>query len=826
MAGNSVTLFGSDPPTGANSFVQEAFSDITDMPSNNTGWSSTVSSNPMNNLYANDDSPRFGPKTLWIKDLVLEPNRINWINGKPTYRIIWNEPFPSAQGYVFGNVQLVRRGDQTFVRLKNVGDGAGVGGVFARCMFMMVGYGSQGLTIASTAANATGAVAVDGTSNSVTLDWSNAVGPSITNGAPLAMPGTVPMYFPIVADTSNEAYNIHDFRMTANQDGGAFQIAGFVVYSENPSLTIDQFPGVTYNNKTRSTSTANTTLQLPSMGGSLGGVATIWKNAAAGYSMSVFGQTTTQSAATGSSGTNLMTVTTGQGASFSVGNGVISYFGSTPYVGLVQSISTDTLTVFPTLTIGVSGNIYRYFQSGQSLVINGSLNILSMSFGATELAKTNMFQGYSGANIYTDPQLRYYLWGNGIGMTTIDSTWPALSIAPTTGAFQCEGNFNCAEIEWVGMSVAVLSGTMMVNGFGSYNHSSLGFTGLLKKTVFSDAGPGWNSFAFNPDANFTNVAISRINLYQRNRDVSASYGLLAKFDINQAFVPKTTNATMGGPGVFQRLYIEQLMLRGPWVRSAGTTIAGGMCYYGSTTTCTVGFNYFGTGFCVHGLSLGQGGSMNLSLDAGANQGVTSIGTIIGAGSTFHSASLAVLGGTVCLFGIDFYRTYGEMKNLQTFVGVTATAQINPIPIITKWMPYFPSFTGVIGISTCVVYWRRIATDMELRGYVSWRAYDGVSEPQVFMPNGYVADGTVAPYTIGTQGRYGFPCGNWYDANNNPSYATYPLHFMNAYPYGNGLFFIMNGSAGSTNGINSGGNQGNGPFSFYAKVPILGWEVDR
>ena len=214
---------------GPIAYVQDAFQDVTDTPSTNAGWSSTVSNNPLNNLYGNDDFPRYGPKTLWIKDLVPVTNKQFWINGEPTWTIIWNEPFPSAQGYVFGNVQLIKQSGQTYVKIKTLGGGFGVGGVFARCMF---------LTLGNTSGSATGTVSVDGLANSTTVDWSTLAG---TN------PANTQMYIATAHAPANETYNIHDFRLTPNQSGGVFTVSGVVVYSENSSLTIDQFPGTTYN---------------------------------------------------------------------------------------------------------------------------------------------------------------------------------------------------------------------------------------------------------------------------------------------------------------------------------------------------------------------------------------------------------------------------------------------------------------------------------------------------------------------------------------------------------------------------------------------------
>lgn len=698
MGQNSITMFTNDSGVagGPIAYVQDAFPDVSDTPSNNTGLSSTVSSNPMNNLYANDDFPRFGPKTLWIKDLVLEPNRQLWVNGEPTYRIIWSEPFPSASGYVFGNVTLKRNQNQTFVQVRSVGDGLGVGGVFAKCMFIMIG---------NTASSASGTVAVDGVANTTVVDWSS-IGPS--------NPSTDPQYAAYVAEASNEAYNIHDFRLTAVQAGAVMNIAGVVVYSENSSLSIDQFPGITYNNKTQSKTTVNTTLPLPSFAASLGGRSVIWKSTGGGYSLSAIGVSTISSISTGSSGTNILNVSAGNGSSFLSGYGVISSWGSSYYVGVIQSISTDALTVFPTLPFGISNSIYRYFQAGQSLSLNSSLNIFAFSLGSTEFTRSGGLIGFTTP--FLDSLQRFCVWGSNYNATLMDGYNPALVFAGLSGVIgasgfvQVDGFFSAAEIEWFGQSFAVLSGTMCVNGLPVYSHANIGFTGVLKKSVFIEAGPGWNSFSFFPGSSQTNVGIQRINLYQRNKDISASYGVLAYFDTMQGLAPRAVNATYVAPGCYQRLFADQLLLKGQSLtRLVGATWPGGVAY-ACGLSAALSFQYYGTNFAIlGGASLGWGASLNISVDAGANQGATAMNSIItasGGSMTFHSVSLSVLGGTLFISALDFFRTTGEMKSLQTFAQPTIT---NPNPVKVNRPPTKTLLTSGTGtyLTPYGVNWLRV-----------------------------------------------------------------------------------------------------------------------
>lgn len=686
---SSQTYFTNDSGAagGPTAYVQDAFPDVTDTPSNNSGWSSTVSSNPLNNLYGNDDFPRYGPKTLWVKDLVLEPNRGLWVNGEPTYRIIWSEPFPSAAGYCFGNVRLRRNANQTYVSCGTAGDGFGVGGVFARCMFIVEGNNAA-------VGAASGAVAIDGLVNNVTVDVSNA---SISAQA---NPNTDPMFAAFVAETTNEAYNIHDFRLTANQAANVLNILGVVIYSENSSLSIDQFPGTTYNNKTQAKTSANTTLALPSLGNSMGGRSVIWKNASGGYSMSTIGVSTVTSIASGTVATNILNLTAGTGALYSSNQGVVVSSGATAYVGVIQSISTDALTVFPTLPFGVSQAIYRYFQGGQSLSLNASLNVLAYTFGSTEMTKPGF------TTTYLDPLQRFSVWGVGYGASMMDGQNQAVCFnGGVSGILQCEGYFSAAEVEFFGVSVAVLSGTFCVNGLPCGNFNNVGATGSIKRSIFAEAPVGWNSFSFFPGSSHNAVGIARINMYTRNRDISASYGILAAFDTVGAYAPRQQNATLTpanatcvAPGVFQRFFADQFLLKGSagasWTRVLGATYPGGVAY-AAGLSAGLSFQYYGSQCAfLTGSSLGYGASINLSIDTGSNLGATALNQIIGGSSLgFHSVSLTILGGTLLLSGVDIFRVTGEMRNLQTFSQSTLT---NPPPAITRRPPTIQQFTSGSG----------------------------------------------------------------------------------------------------------------------------------
>lgn len=645
---SNFTLFQSDPSssTSGNAFDQEAFQDISLAASNNMGFSSTFSTNPLNFNLGNDDGVRYGAKTLYIKDLVLVQDHALWVNGKPTYQIIWNENYPQAQGYIFGNFQLVK--DQ-YLSIRQIGDGIGITGVLRKCAFIVT---------ADTAATATAQLAVDGV-NTSTINFSDSPYPLIDpansiQGAPLQ----VRKYATFVNSSSNQTRNIHDYRLTALQTN-TLRLVGVVVYSENSGANVDILPGVTYSNKTRVATTLGATLPLPSYTGALGGRALYYKTQAGGYTVAIEEAPNLQSIATGSSGTNLVNVTTGTGASFPIGSGFAAFFGSTGFLGSVTNQSTDTLTVSPTLPFGVSGLIYKTWQSGQSLAIQSSFLVLSSVIDA---AKLNYFDSRS-RGFYDDPQGQYRLNMNGLGASLLDTIWPALIPSNVTlGFIQVDGYFSAADIEFVGQGV--LHATFSVNGHPAFSVNA-GQTGCLKKTVFTDAGPGWNSFFMNFGASFAGVGINRINLYQRQLPPGISYGILAAQDTLPTFVNQPANATYMSLGTYRRYYADQLFMQGGWTRVDLTGVPGQVVYTGFSTNCVLNFQYYGSNFAVLGINAGQ--SMTIAVDGGAATAVTlGVMSLLGGADAFHTVVLTNRSGTAQIHGVDITRAQGEIMNLQNY----------------------------------------------------------------------------------------------------------------------------------------------------------------
>ncbi len=664
MAQTAGLLFTNDSGAGSgtSSYVIDTLPDYTFSPSNNTGFSSTVSNNPLNNSYANTDLPQYGAKTLFIKDLVFVNDRSKWIQGKTTYQIIFTENFPQIQAYAFGNVQLNNTNGQGSVLVKTIGDGVSINGVIRQVAFILQ---------PNTAATATAQVVVDN-ANEGTVDFS-----SYTSAAPTAPSTNV--FAAYLHNSTQESYNIHDIRLTALQ-ASTLNVAGIIPYFQNTGSNLDQFPGTSYVNKTKVTTSVGATLNVPSFGSSLGGNFCMYKTQFAGYTMSAISATTIASTASGSSGTNLVNMAVGTGASLVAGYGMVISQGSSTYVGSITSISTDTLTMGNTLGFDVSATstIYTAWKAGSTLAINASLMTMAYS---VDISRMSQVSGFS-ATIF-DPKGLYALWGNNIGFTTVDGNQCGVFLG-ASGFMQMDGYFSAAEIETIGNGI--FAATLSVNGFASWSQSA-GQTGVVKKTVFTDAGPGWNSFNIGCGTSMGLLGIQRINLYQRSRDIGVSYGAIADFDIPQTYTNRDAiNASLMALGGVRRVYADQLYFKNTWLRGQTWTVPGGVYYQGASTNGSLSFQYYGTNFGIIG-TLSAGSTLTLdgigyTLTANTMQSVATLG--------FHT--VVYTGGTAVISAIDYLQPIVKSK-----VDLTLSPVLNPAPAYTP--PVVITYTGGSGTYT-------------------------------------------------------------------------------------------------------------------------------
>lgn len=632
--------------TGSSDYVKDAFSDISVPATDNAGLTSTVSTNPLGKYFSNDDAPKYGGKTLFVKDLVLVEDRTKWINSKPTYEVIWNETYPGVVGYCYGEIRLRNNPQGISVEVRNIDDGFGVTGVLTRAAFICNPNNATG----------TADIVVDGADS----------GTDATFGSSTVGSGNSGINVVLSPPSASQTKNIHDYRLTANQDM-VMSICGVFVFFENSGANIECFPGSTYVDKEKITTTTGATLDLTTYTGKLGGNQTIVKTSGGVYTSSSLETPTISTTGSAASSSSTIDVTTGQGASFPAGTGVVGVMGTSFYVGSVVSVSTDTLTVTPATGFTLNSTLYRAWSGGATLPISSTHYALKYSFDpgqANVFSNTNGFgQATNGDFYYSDPQKRYRIWGDALSWTFLDGK---NGVGFTNGSFlSVTGRFSAAEIEMVAApgSSAILHGTFSINGVPSWS-ANTGFTGNNIKTVFTNAGNGVNTFVFGAGASFSNVIFNKINFYQPNYDQSATFGILAYIPQNVDKVGRTAvNASFHALGIQQRIFADEMYFTGGWVRGTTHTQAGGVYYQGASTNSTATIYYYGTDYAVIGA---QGISNVITFDGGAAS--SSLGFMQSVATLgFHTVVVTSGGSSIAISAFDYVRPRSGVVNLQNYL---------------------------------------------------------------------------------------------------------------------------------------------------------------
>lgn len=653
MGNNSKdTLFQSVSGAGqsANDYLRDSFEDLSLPPSSNTGFTSTALTNPFGKFFLNTDSPKYSYKTLYVKDLVLIQDRTKWVNLKPTYEVIFTESFPGIFAYCFGDIRLRNFANGKSVDVRNIDDGFGVTAIARRAGWIL----NPSVQTAATAD-----IVVDGVDTGNDLDFSN------SSNVPQSLGVGVNKYYIGNHAAANETKNIHDYRITANQTG-LLSVAGLVVYFENATADIDLFPGVTYVDKDKKTTTALTNAAVQTIVGRNGGKSLVYKTSAGTYSQITVEAPSTETTATGTINTNLISAALGTGASFPAGSGVVGIASGTSfYVGSVISVSTDTLTMGQTLSFALSGPLYKAWWAGPTIGINASLYALSYSFDPS-LSSVDIGQslGFASANtgdlFFQDPEKKYRVWGKNLKPTTTEGYY---GVGFTGTAFLQSGSYASAvELEFAGEGI--LHATFSINGVAAWGINE-GFTGIAKKTIFTDAGPGWNNFYLSTGNSMGGVVVSKINYYEMQPSVGQTLGRLSYYDTIVNSVERAAiNATLGYLGTYRRLYSDELYLSGSWGRGTTSTSAGGVFWAGSSTNSVLNFNYYGKNFGVIGTA---GATLTITLDgASINSSLNVMKTVSTTG--FHSVVLTARNGTTTLIeAVDVMRPQAEISSLQNFL---------------------------------------------------------------------------------------------------------------------------------------------------------------
>jgi hypothetical protein len=583
--------------------------------------------------------------------------------------ITWNEDYPGVVGYVFG------RPSGTLQPKKQIfADGVGAS-LQRACVTVGIGNAlGEGIGVTfkgrrvsflvepSSGATYDANVFTDGVLGT-SYSLNTAAITDYSSSSNTQQDIAVPHYVPVPHAAANESNNIHDFQLRTSVNTLAF--TGVVVYWENTGANIEVAPGTNYVNKNQVTTTTAATLAVPAFGSSLGGKALIYQLTSGGYTFSNTGPSFITSVALGSSGTNLLNVTTGQGSRFVAGYGVIVNQGTSNYVGSITQVSTDTLTVSPTLSFGISNTIYVGWQAnGATVPVSATLMervaSLDFSFINPGFRATNTIQQLF------DPLGRWAVFQNGL-VRNLSPTGaqPSVGLTTTSSAFlQVDGRFSAMEIETVG--TGIFHATCSVNGHPAWGINT-GTTAGSRWTLFTNAGPGWNSavLAFGTSqALAASFGIQKINFYQIARDPGITFGQVAEIGVQQAAVERPVNATLVAPGTYQRIYAD-LAYAYPtgngasfWINAnAGN---GQAPLYNGFSGAFMDFYYYGKNFALGGTL--TGGSMILQLD-GVNVGSTFNVWQTASTETFHRVQVQVKTNGPAVSFLDYRRTNEEIKSL-------------------------------------------------------------------------------------------------------------------------------------------------------------------
>lgn len=662
------TLFTNDSGGGASSgsgqYVQDVFRDVTLPANSNSGLTDSATTNPIGAKVGNADVPRFGTKTLWVKDLVLIQDRSKWINGAVTYQVIWNEDFPAVAGYF----QPLGQSVQPSVNLRRTTVNGLMGVV---CKARKVGFLVQG------ASSSGSRIYVDGANSGQAY-------PSSTASSGGTTADQAQYNFQVSAAT-NASDDLHDFRGDLIF-GCVFE--GVIVYFENTTGEIANGPGTTYNNKTAATTTVESNTFLPSFGSSLGGVSVVNKSQGAAYSLISVDARTKVSIGQGTNGSAILNVSTGHGASFPAGSGVVVHQGGGSfYVGGVQSVSTDALTVSPLLPFGISNTVYRSWLSSPSLSIGASYMELFQSIRFS----TYLIGGITQLPIF-DPTGNWAIWGTNVGFSTPIAGKDFLSIGGASGFIQVQGMFSAAEVEFSNIANAAFAATFSVNGVPGFsvNTDLFGEDSItnyqavpFKQTVFTEAGGGWNGFKMGIGLTMPTGSwgVAKINLYRRRND-GASFGNLASIEKLQEFGDRPLASDVMALGTGRRVYSDQMLFQGGlscWIRQSNEISAAGIRYVGSTTTCVFTQRFYGQNFALIGTAP-TGATLTLD-GVGVPLASAFNRMAIGATEMFHTVTYAHRSGTSIIEAFDFSRSFGEERWIGTsspiIIPIASTVKSNP-----------------------------------------------------------------------------------------------------------------------------------------------------
>lgn len=660
MDSQGILLFTTESAAGSASsdYDKDAFQDISLPASNNSGLTSTVSTNPLGGYFANDLAPKWMAKTLWIKDLVRVEDRTLWINGRATYKILWNESFPGVDGYAFGAVQLQGTSESRYISINDIGDGCGVTGLIRRVQWI----------IRPKSGTATATPSIDGSGlTQINFGGYTGLGTSFAT--------TKPTFNAYTTQSSNASADIHDHRLVADQSNN-LEVVGAVVYFNIPGDGINCFGGTGFVDKVQTSPPGSSLVYPTGVSNLLGGVDSIFVN-----SNGIFGLTSSPTPGvaancSGASGTNLLNVGIGTGASFPIGTGILIPDGASYYLGSITSVSGDVLTVSPTFATGVSNICSALFNAGASFAINYTTMEQAFSFQpGVDVRLPLGATGYPSEQPYSfsDSALRFRAWGSTLRLVSGASISTGLASAtlgllfPTNTDFlQFEGRYSALEFEFMVGQSALLSATLSIDGMYAQGITvPLSGPTVYRRSIFANGANGFHSVRY-AETGSTNVLLTRITGYRPKTYQGPSYGLLAEIPTGITFLTRNAqNASLMAFGNVTRVYSESIRCNGAsWGSTAMLTASGGRFL----TTVAPGdyaeFQYFGTQFSLGGT---LGATFNLTVDGAST--AASMDSWLGAGLTlgFHSVRLTHQGTSMLMLSrFDFLNPYHAVRNKQTY----------------------------------------------------------------------------------------------------------------------------------------------------------------
>jgi len=685
-------------------FVKDSFRDYSKPADDNTNLTSTALTNPSSNFFGNDLSAKYSIKTLWIKDIVLEENRSKWPQGGKSYRVIFTEDFPGIYAYAIGSVNVTTEINGNAIALQEPATKFGVTGQILKASFLVKPN-------TSSPAGGSGQADYYRDGSLASVGASTYIGVADENGANSTQPNFVQdqrKYF-IVDIAATQTSNIHDFHITVNTASSPIvnpvEVIGVIVYLSTDSSNVQVRPGRTFIDKALVTTSAGSTLTLPAQNASLfhlGAKSTFFENSAGVVGVTTLPVSLLQTQATGLSGTNLVAVSVGTGASYPIGTGFNVQTGTSLYLGIVQSLSTDTLTVSPTLPYAMTGaTMTKSFfvpQTGfNSLTTSISMAIYDLAyswdpmatFGASNWNGVTSVHFINGPSVplgfssvpystYYDPENRFAVMPiTGISAIQGRIRFQMSYLNGWYGPLKIKGDFQAIEFEVamaqgngaLNTTTSTIDGVTMYASGLSITPSSTG-SYYFRIPMAVDLGIGFHTLKFTPGMTLTGFAeaiITKVNFY-KYKGVSIAGKLHSIEQIQTQYDVASTGDTP--IGAYKFFGSDKLSYTGPWfkqyqnVAATMTSFPGfAQCVSGATTNAVLLFKYWGKNFTLFTDS--AGGSYSTTLDGIAITPTSAVQFTV-ATEMLHTLVLTNASGTFGIQGIAILKDYNELKNEQLF----------------------------------------------------------------------------------------------------------------------------------------------------------------